>query len=216
MSISTIATPQMERVRQLVEEAKTAPDGITVWLRVEKYGSLAACKSSARSLQTTFSSLRVRARRLAQRLKGETTEYLTSMTKGEYDDIACVVRPLPEASGYRVDFVPAYALDMDLEITDRATGEPLASEDPALNRFVMLFGKMFKEEAEAKRHGRKYLNPLSLEELQFMWAHDAEECERMNVPRPAEMRSDEEHRSVDLAELSDEELVMDQPGESNV
>lgn len=215
MSPSTIITPQMERVRQLADEAKNSSEGVEVILRVEKYGSLAACKTAARGLQTTFCNLRVRSRRLAQRFKGETVEHLASLTRGEYDDIACVVRPLPRDEGWKVAFVPGYALDMDLEVVDIASGKPLDNEDPTMNRFLVLMGKLFKEQAEATKQNRAPLNPFTTDELKFMWQYEPGECERMFVPplNANVVHDATDYESVDLAMLDESELDIVNPGD---
>jgi len=212
MPPSTIATPQMERVRQLCDQAKNTPEGLIIWFRVDKYGDLASCKSAARSMQTSFCNLRVRSQRLAMRLSGETTEYLASTIKGEYGDIACVVRPIPNDGGYTVRFSPAYSLDMDLEVTDAATGKPFESEDPQMNRFLVLNGKMLKEEAEARRQRRAYVNPLTYEEHKFLWDYDAQACRDMNIPPlPTREAVEPDYSSIDLADLPEDELEIVNP-----
>lgn len=210
---SSAITPQMDRVRQLCEQAMTTTDGIRIVFRVEKYGSLPACKTAARSMQTTFCSLRVRARRFAQKMRGETEGLLLSNVRGEYDNLACVVRPLPKDEGFTVSFVPGYALDMDLEVIDISSGQPLAAEDPALNRYLMLMGRFIKEDTQARGERRRPRNVFSLEELQFLWEHDAEETARMNVPPLPAERSESEYESVDLADLGEDELEIVNPGE---
>lgn len=214
-NVSTVATPQMQRVRDLCDQAKSSSDGLLISFRVEKYGSLAMCKTSARSMQTTFCSLRVRSRRLAQRMSGESSAMLLSNVKGDYDDIACVVRPLPREEGYTVAFVPAFALDMDLEVTDIGTGKPFAGEDPRMNRFLVLMGKLFKEQAEANRQRRPPINPFNTEELKFLWEYDAEECERMGVPAmdSNKVHDSTDYESVDLATLDESELEIVNPGD---
>src|SRR5258708_31893324 len=55
----------------------------------------------------------------------------------------------------------------DLEVIDNSTGKPFAGEDPAQNKFIVLMGKWFKEDAEAKRQKRGMLNPFTTEDLRF-------------------------------------------------
>lgn len=213
---SSAITPQMDRVRQLVEQAKSTSEGITITFRVEKYGSLTICRTNARSMQTSFCNLRVRSRRTAQRLRGETEGLLLSNVRGEFDDLACVVRPLPRDAGYTVSFIPAMCVDIDLEVTDRATGKPLESEDPVQNRFIFLMGKWFKEDAEARKQRRRMFNPFTAAELDFMWEHDAETCREMNIPtRELNAEQDaKDYASVDLADLGEDELEIVNPSES--
>lgn len=215
MVASTVASPQMSRIADLADQAKTTQDGIMIWFEVQKYGSLKACKSAARGMQVSFCNLRVRSRRMAVRLKGETTEFLAGTTRGEYDDIACVVRPLPRDAGYTVAFIPGYAVDMDLKVTDIATGEAFAQEDPIQNRFLVLMGKWFKEDTQATLQRRTRLNPFTTDELKFMWGYDAPTCEEMNVPPITSnaIHDATDYASVDLAMLGEDELKMDNPGE---
>lgn len=215
MPISTIATPQMQRVRDLCDQAKATSDGLTVMFKVAKYGSLVACKSAARGMQTSFCNLRVRSRRLAQRMSGESTAHLLANVHGEYDDIACVVRPLPKEEGFSVALVPAMSLDMDLEVIDNSTGKPFAGEDPAQNKFIVLMGKWFKEDAEAKRQKRGMLNPFTTEDLRFMWEFDASMCEEMHVPPVSSNAVSDatDYESVDLAMLDESELDIVNPSE---
>lgn len=215
MVASTVASPQMSRIADLADQAKTTQDGILIWFEVEKYGSLKACKSAARGMQVSFCNLRVRSRRIAERLKGETTAFLAGTTRGEYDDLACVVRPLPKDAGYTVAFIPGYAVDMDLKITDIATGEAFGQEDPTQNRFIVLMGKWFKEDAEASTQKRGRLNPFTSDELKFMWGYDADTCEEMHVPSLEDnARSDAtDYASVDLATLDEDELEIVNPSD---
>ncbi len=216
MSTSSVVTPQMTRVQDLCDQAKSTTDGLTIIFRVEKYGSLAACKTAARGMQVSFCNLRVRARRVAQRRAGESSANLLSNVHGEYDDLACVVRPLPKDEGFSVALVPALSVDMDLEVIDNSTGKPFAGEDPTMNRFIVLMGKLFKEQAEASKQKRQPLNPFTTEELQFMWEFDLEECERMGLPRVEDnARSDAtDYESVDLASLDESELDIVNPGDA--
>ncbi len=230
-NISTVSTPQMGRVRELCLQAKSMPEGLIVWFKLEKYGDLKSCKSAARSMQVTFCNLRVRSRRLMQRMKGESTADLLAFTRGEFDDIACVVRPIPFDKGYTVRFSPAYSIDMDLEITDAATGEPFKGEDPTMNRFITLMGKVFHEERMAMEQRREVKSPFTREELQFMWEYSPEECERMNIwplaPGASVVSSSgstqfdstkfdrSDYASVDLASLGEEDLEFDN-GEGSV
>lgn len=215
MSISTVATPQMTRVQDLADQAMTTSDGITVLFRVEKYGNLKACKTAARGMQVSFCNLRVRSRRIAQRLKGETISSLAGTTKGEYDNIACVVRPLDKEGGYSVALIPSYAFDMDLEVIDNSTGKPFAGEDPKQNKFISLMGKWFKEDAEARKQKRGMLNPFNTDELRFMWEFDGAMCEEMHVPSMTSnaVHDATDYASVDLAMLSEEELEIVNPGD---
>lgn len=214
-NISSISTPQMERVRQLCDQAKTTPEGLIIWFRVTKYGDLKTCKNAARSMQVSFCNLRVRSRRLMQKMKGEPDYALISFTRGEYDDIACVVRPIPHDGGYTVRFSPAYSIDMDLEVTDAATGEPFAGEDPTQNRYIVLMGKWFKEDTEATLQRRARLNPFTTDELKFMWAHDPQMSEEMRLPSLTanEVHDRTDYASVDLADLDEDELEIVNPGD---
>jgi hypothetical protein len=216
MPITSVATPQMQRVRDLCDQAKSTPEGITILFRVERVGSLSKAKSLARSMQTSFCNLRVREQRRAQRLHGEKTGDLLTFARGEYDDIACSVLPLPRDEGFSVSFVPGYAWGMDLEVIDIATGKALASEDPTMNRFIVLMGKWFKEDAEARKQNRERLNPFTTEELRFMWEFDASTCEEMHVPSvESNARSDAtDYASVDLATLDEDELEIVNPGDA--
>lgn len=213
MVASTVASPQMSRIADLADQAKTTQDGIMIWFEVSKYGSLKACKSAARGMQVSFCNLRVRSRRIAQRLKGETVEALAGTTRGEYDDLACVVRPLPRDAGYTVSFIPGYAVDMDLKITDIATGEAFGQEDPTMNRFLVLMGKLFKEHAEATKQRRAPLNPFTTDELKFMWEYEPDECERMEVPalNANAVHDATDYANVDLADLPESELEIVNP-----
>lgn len=208
-------TPQTERVRALADQARNTSEGITIVFRVEKYGSLTSCKTAARGMQITYSSLRVKARRLAQRLAGESGSELYPMSRGEYDDLACVVRPLPKDEGYTVALTPGYAFDMDLEVIDNSTGKPFAGEDPAQNKFIVLMGKWFKEDAEAKRQKRGMLNPFTTEDLRFMWEFDASMCEEMHVPPVSSNAVSDatDYESVDLAMLDESELDIVNPSD---
>ncbi len=193
MVASTVASPQQSRVADLADQAKTTQDGLMVWFEVS----------------------RVRSRRIAERLKGETASMLAGTTRGEYDDLACVVRPLPKDAGYTVALIPGYAVDMDLKITDIATGEPFAQEDPTQNRFLVLMGKWFKEDTQATMQRRARLNPFTTDELKFMWGYDAAACEEMNIPSVTSnaVHDVTDYASVDLASLDESELEMDGPGE---
>lgn len=149
-------------------------------------------------------------------MRGADDPSLVSMTKGEYDDIACVVRPLPKDAGFKVIFTPGYAIDMDLKITDNATGEAFANEDPTMNRFIVLMGKWFKEDAEARSQHRGMLNPFTTDELRFMWTFDAAQCEEMRIPSVSsnEVSDRTDYESVDLASLSEDELEIVNPGDA--
>ncbi len=149
-------------------------------------------------------------------MSGESTANLLANVHGEYDTIACVVRPLANNGGFSVSFVPALSFDMDLEVIDNSTGKPFAGEDPTMNRFIVLMGKLFKEQAEATKQKRDPLNPFTTDELKFMWEFEPDECERMGVPKVEDnARSDAtDYESVDLATLDEDELEIVNPGDA--
>ncbi len=117
-------TANMESLRALCDKALATPEGIEINFTIEQCGSLDACKSRARSMQTTFTSLRARARDLTQSLSKSAYHNI----KGPYDGLACLREPLPSNHGWRVRFLHAVDLLKDLEIIDLSTGKPIDTE----------------------------------------------------------------------------------------
>ena len=210
MPSPTVITPQMERVRQLADQAKDSREGLTIYFRVSQYGSLEACNSRARGMQSSFSALRAKTRRLAMNMSQEPSHTRDVMTKGPYDNIACIKSTLPGGDGYSIEFIPNFLYALDLEIVDRATGEPLAAEDPNINRYAALGLKLQLSWEAAQRSKALFTNPLTPDEITFMYAHDDEftfHTFGAIMPRPGGGMSavvEEDDKPFDLADLPDD------------
>lgn len=139
-------TANMESIRALCDKALDAPNGLEIAFTVERYGSLKACATRARSVQTTFTSLRSRARALTNRLRSEAYHNI----KGPYDGLACFREPLDHDRGWRVKFVHATDLLKDIIISDPVTGEPLETEEQRERAF--LSHKLFNDFARFTPH----------------------------------------------------------------
>lgn len=223
---STI-TPQMQRVREIADQALQLSEGITVWFRAEQYGSHNAAKTAMIGYQSAFSSMRTRARRLTQSQSHEAQYLLDGFVKGPYDKLACMRQEIEPNGGWKLVFTPNSSLGVDLEITDNATGKPLEAEDPMLNRCVAIGNKFLNEDSLRRRENRPFVNPLTDDEMRFVWHNrpDVAEiygftvefvAERRNVSVASLMsyteeasspRSTGDYASVDINDLSEEELM---------
>lgn len=215
-----IQTPQMSKVRDLADSALNTPDGLEVIFRADKYGGLKGAHAAAKGVQTAFSSLRARTRRGAMRLNAEAEYSRDVKSIGPYDTLACVLSYLSEERGCKIALIPGSAYGMDFEVVDRATGEPFAPEDPNLNKFIFLGQKLITEQGAYRRERRPWVNPLSEDEMRWAWKYNPEDCVEFNYPKPKVMeiadaptRILSDYTSVDLADLSEEELEFGEEGE---
>lgn len=231
MPASRTTTPAQQRVRDIADQALKEPDGITIWFRTSQYGSLKAANSAALGYQQAFSAMRARARRLAQRQSGEAHDLLDGFSHGPYDSLAVSKQWLPDDEGVTLIFLPSYAFGMDLEITSNATGEPLAAEDPIFNRCVAIANRFGKVRRESNRDKTLFINPLTDDEMRFVWEHSPDTAEfygfglafvaerrgvdpeALRLGREGTQRRVTDYASVDLATLSEDELEIVNPGD---
>lgn len=224
-------TPAQQRVRDIADHALREVDGITIWFRVSQYGSLKAANSAAIGYQTAFSAMRARERRAAQRKAGELEGLIDGYSRGTYDKLAVSKRWLPNDEGVILVFMPDYAFGLDLEITSNKTGEPLKEEDPIINRCLAIGARFSLERARCEREKVRFNNPLTDDEMRFVWEHHPETAEfygfaleyvaqrRGVTPESLRLgqhippRREEEYASVDLADLDESELVIVNPGD---
>lgn len=132
MPAARAMTGNMSLAASIADKALEAAEGITIPYRVSKYGSLDACDQQARSLQSSFTSLRARVRRLANRVREDELMLRDQSIVGKYDALACLRQLMPGNEGWQVWIGPAISALADLEIIDNATGKNLAGVDPLL------------------------------------------------------------------------------------
>lgn len=134
-STTLVQTPNVARIRELMNDAKDKIEGMEFRFTVARFGSLARAKERATSLQNQVSSIRARARNTAQvRIGQKNSEHTGEQIRGQYDDLVCFKRLLPEDAGYVVVIGPSTAQEDDFEIYDRATGERILQDDPRTKR----------------------------------------------------------------------------------
>lgn len=213
-----IQTPQMSKVRDLADSALNTPDGLGVLFLTSQLGSLKAAHAAAKGLQSAFSALRARTRRSAMRLNNEAEYSRDVKSIGPYDSLACVLSWLPEDKGCQIKLMPGSAYGMDFNVVDLSTGEPFKPEDPRLNRYIYIMQKLIHEDHQKKRENRQFVNPLTEEEMSFAWSYDPEHAKSDGIPKPQAMidaaippRPASDYVSVDLADLEEDDLIMDQP-----
>jgi len=142
-------------VQTAADRALNSAEGITLFFRLDKYGTPQACAQAARAFQNAFCSLRARARKNSERnLLGEGGKNwrpAVSDAAGPYDKIVCERRELPNGE-WKIGLIPSGMYLIDVEIIDNATGEPLEELGASAEKMNLL--NLFLEAASYKR-----LNP---------------------------------------------------------
>jgi|SRR6185312_3310537 len=116
-------------VKRVADAALDDPAGCVVTWFSRDIG-LAACRQSARSFQTSFSSLRARARRQRINHVGDASNLTLDLeVVGPYDCLACTPRELPEGAGWSVSLLKADTALQGVTITSASTGEPIDGID---------------------------------------------------------------------------------------
>lgn len=215
---TTILTPQMSKVRDIADEAMNTVEGVIVTFTAERYGDLVRSHAAARGLQVAFSALRSRERRIAARRGGVPDYERDSFVKGPYDGLACELRPMAHGKGHEIIFTPNGAYGMEFEVTDRRTGLPLERINPTEARLDFLFTKALEETHAAEKQHRARMPLFNEEEREFMWKHRPQFCEELRIGKPQSMidadqpdRPESDYASVDLADLSEDELEIVNP-----
>jgi len=109
--------------------------GLQFRFEVSRFGSLAAAKERATSLQNQVSSIRARARNTAQvRANRKNNEFTGEQVSGQYDKLVCFKRLLPNDEGYIVVIGPTTAVEDDFVIINLDTGQEIKREDPRIAR----------------------------------------------------------------------------------
>lgn len=208
-------TPAMSAVARYADQAKLQPEGIELFFLVTKYGSLPGAASAARSFQTTFSSLRARKRRQAQREEFESKHIEDAFTQGKYDSLSCQKTTLGEGRGYSVLLIPIDQYGMAIEAYDLATGERIKAFTYEFKRCSGI-AKFWGEKClESRQLRRAFTNPLTLEEEEFWFTHEPEwandyytamDMKRRTGAQLAELTPSDEPKPFDLADLSVEEM----------
>lgn len=138
-STTLVQTPNVTRIRAFMDEAKEKIEGIEFRFTVARFDSLAQAKERATSLQNQVSSIRARARNTAQVRVGQKNNVDSGeQIRGQYDDLVCFKRLLPNGEGYVVVIGPSTSQEDDFEVYDRATGEQILQEDPRTKRINQL------------------------------------------------------------------------------
>lgn len=145
-STTVVQTPNVARIRAIMDEALKLSDPLEFRFTVERHGTVEIAKSRATSLQNQFNSIRARARNAYHAQIGrKAVEYNSEQIKGPYDDLACNKQPLPNGEGYLV--LIGRAPQDEFEIYNARTGERVLNEDPREKRAMELVGfwsaKMF-------------------------------------------------------------------------
>lgn len=133
-------TPNLSRIKDWADAALDNPDGVTLRWRVPEF-SLEACAQHARGFQTSFTSLRAKARRQKIVHTGYESEHaLDQYTRGPYDSLACVREPLANGGGWSITLCRGYDMFQGVEVTNARTGEPIigeTAEDRERERIIM-------------------------------------------------------------------------------
>lgn len=140
-------TGSQETVSKYADHALHSPAGIAVHFLTTDHGSLVAAHSAARGFTSTFSALRARQRRIAQRQRGDTAPIGTdTFARGPYDRLVCAMIKTEE--GYSVHLKPTTST-LDLPVTDLATGQRVdfAALDATTQRGVALLERQRRHEA---------------------------------------------------------------------
>lgn len=123
-------TPTLGRIKDWADTALTEPDGVTLIWTVPDF-SLAACAQHARGFQTSFTSLRAKARRQVLLRDGIEADYARDQyTQGPYDVLACVREPLADGSGWSVTLCRGHDMFQGVKVVNARTGEPLKGQTP--------------------------------------------------------------------------------------
>lgn len=137
MSTTIVQTPNVARIRELMDHALNRPDPMEFRFTIGRFGSLASAKSRAVSLQNQFNSIRARTRNSVHAQLGRrNVEDNGEQIKGPYDDLACNKHVLPQGEGYVV--LIGRAPPDDFEIYDSVTKERILNVDSRTRRLDQL------------------------------------------------------------------------------
>lgn len=196
-------TPGEARVRALADRAKELPDGLRVRFTIANHHTLADCASAARSFQTSFSSMRAKARRKTETLQEREKRDVNA--KGPYDSLACIKERLANDEGYAIWLAPAYAIDFANDVVDGKTGEPLAEYDPINMKSNAILQFWLARADEARRGKAEFRNPLDADQEAWMFEHQPEIAEDMyraaGFKSPAEREAEMQGGMDALAKL---------------
>lgn len=171
MTKSTVFTPGYERARTIAERALSVPDGIELGFRTEAHGSYEAACHAARGFQRTFSSMRAKARIPAQKRAGRDHNLTAHAVKGPYDDLACYKTVLPDEAGVIIHIVPVHMIDLEVDIIDKSTGQPLPEFSKEMQERLALFNFVDRKFAAWRTtHGKSDWFPHALDDDQERFA----------------------------------------------
>lgn len=129
MSNPSPFTAAMDRVREKANIALATAGGIAINFTQEKYGSLDNCATLSRSFQTSFCSMRSRARK--------------TIGVRSYDGLMCQRQMLPDLSGWQIRLFPVEGMIDDWDIISLATGKPLDAAKNVEEEILQLQQKFF-------------------------------------------------------------------------
>lgn len=116
--VARTITGNMARARKLADLVLSNQGVVTADATVDKFGSVEACRSVVRGIQTSFSSMRsVDRDREANKVMGAGLSNKELWVKSRYDNVQCSIRPLPDGRGWRAEFSYVDTGIEDLAIT---------------------------------------------------------------------------------------------------
>lgn len=156
-STTLVQTPNVAKMRDLLDRILEASNPMEFHFRTERYGSFAVAKSKAVSFRNQFHSIRARARNSRQVTIGiKNAEFTGEQIKGMYDDLFCDSHVLPNDEGYVIRI--GRAQEDEFEIYDSVTKERIVLADPKEARFDYL-AKLLLDKAFNPNIQPPYLSP---------------------------------------------------------
>lgn len=133
-------TPTLSRMKDWAQLALERPNGLTLTWKPPEF-SPQACAQHARGFQTSFTSMRARARRLQVTHEGyESPSARDLYTRGPYDALACVREPLV-GGGWSITLCRGQDMFQGVQVTDALTGEPIEGESAEDRERTRIFMK---------------------------------------------------------------------------
>jgi hypothetical protein len=211
----------MVRVKSLADRALQLPEGLRIYFRTEAHGTFETAHRAARSFQTSFSSMRAKARRQMERAHSQNDSLIMdTLTQGPYDSLACQKEWLPNGEGFAIWLAPAYALDLFNDVVDAKSGQQLEEYTPDFIRSNAILQFWLKKAQAAKEAHEQMANPLDPEAEAWWFDHepelatDAYHAQGFDTPSERKMKEDQaKGKQVDLADIPLDQDIFDAPND---
>lgn len=177
--------PHHLAVANIAEEAKDDPNGIIVGFPFRDYANKDDAKRAARAFQIAFSAMRSRERQKALRnAKAFNASINEGEFKGPYDHLGAYLREGPNEDRWEVRLLKTNPDPIVIEYA--STGKIVKRFTPEGERWRVLKGRIIDAFFAAQKLKEKFVNPLTDEEVTFMWNYDGAEYRQLWITLTSE------------------------------